>query len=184
MTRPLLIELNECSLERYRRQVAPWLLTLSSLQTAFRKLVGATVSMVEDPLVRDWLSGVERAAHEHETAVGELYRAFDIPRTPPPLLPTLAGAVMSGARELVGQVEGRLSGASGAAWRNLRQVQLSNLDSMSAFAVAQQFGLAHGRPQVVEIAFPIMHQKSEQQLLLQELFLEFATDAVLGGSDI
>jgi hypothetical protein len=182
--RPLLLELDRQSLDRYRGQVAPWLLTVASLQSAFRRLVGATVPLVEDPLVREWLAGVEVSARKHEAAVDELYRAFDIRRTPPPLVRTLAGALLAGARGLVGQVQGRLSGASGTAWRNLRELQLSNLDSLSAFAVAQQFGLAHGRPRVVEIAFPIVHQKSEQQLLLQELFLEFATDAVLVPSDI
>jgi hypothetical protein len=37
---------------------------------------------------------------------------------------------------------------------------------------------------VVEIAFPVISKKSEQQLLLQELFLEFATDAVLTPGDV
>jgi hypothetical protein len=55
---------------------------------------------------------------------------------------------------------------------------------MSAFGVAQQFGIALGRPQVVEITFPVISKKSEQQLLLQELFLEFATDAVFTPGDI
>jgi hypothetical protein len=181
----LVLELDETSLERSRRSIAPWLLTTSSLQGTFRKLAGRTTGQVNDPLVRDWLTGVERLARQHEEAVAELYTAFDISRTPPSLLPSLAGTVLAGSRGLVGQVQGLLAGARGAAaWRSLRQLQLSNLDSMSAFGVLQQFGIALGRPQVVEIAFPIIRKKSEQQLLLQELFLEFATDAVLTTSDI
>jgi hypothetical protein len=181
----LVLELDESSLERSRRSVAPWLLTTSTLQAGFRKLAGRTTGQVTDPLVRDWLTGVERLARQHEEAVAELYAAFEVPRTPPSLLPTLAGTVVAGTRGLVGQVQGVLAGARGAAaWRSLRQLQLSNLDSMSAFGVVQQFGIALGRPRVVEITFPIVTKKSEQQLLLHELFLEFATDAVLTTSDI
>jgi hypothetical protein len=182
---PLLLELDDASLERSRRSIAPWLVTTATLQTTFRRLAADTVPLITDPLVREWLTGVERLAREHEAAVARFYPAFGLERTLPPLLPALAGAVVAGARGLVGQVQGRIAGAGGAAaWRNLRQLQLSGLDSMSAFGVVQQFGIALGRPRVVEIAFPIISKKSEHVLLLQELFLEFATDAVLTPGDI
>jgi hypothetical protein len=182
--RPLLVELDGASVERSRSAVAPWLRATATLQSGFRALAGATVPLVTDPLVRDWLTGVEREAREHERAVDALYDAFSLQRTTPALLPTLAGAALATARGLLGQVQGLLAGAHGGAWRNLRQLQLSNLDSMSAFGVVQQFGLGLGIPRVVEIAFPVISMKSEQQLLLQELFLEFATDAVLTPGDV
>jgi hypothetical protein len=185
---PLLLELDERTLAAQRAKVTPWLVTVGAVQSGFRRLLAGTVPLVQDPLVREWLSGMETSAREHEAAVDELFAAFDLQRPVPHLVSTVAGAVLGTARALAGQVQGLAAGASGAvsgaAWRNLRQLQLSNLDSMSAFAVAQQFGLALGRPRVVEIAFPVVEKKSEQHLLLQELFLEFAGDAVLRGRGI
>jgi hypothetical protein len=75
-------------------------------------------------------------------------------------------------------------GGSGAAWHDLRQLTLSNLDSMSAFAVAEQLGLALGRPRAVDVAFRVVSEKSAHQLLLREVFLEFAADAVLHRRDV
>jgi hypothetical protein len=181
---PLLVDLAGPALARRRARAAPWLATLATLQTGYRRLLGSTARMVGDPLVRDWLTGMERASRQHEAAVGELYGALGLRPPVPPVLTGLAGALVSTARGVAGQVQGLLAGASGSAWRNLRQLQLANLDSMSGFAVVQQFGLAEGRPRVVEIAFPVVTEKGQQQLLLQELFLEFATDAVLSGRDV
>jgi hypothetical protein len=185
---PLLLELDARTLAAQREKVTPWLMTVGTLQSGFRRLLAGTVPLVQDPLVREWLSGVERTAREHEAAVDDLFAAFELRRPVPHVATTVAGAVLGAVRGLAGQVQGLAAGASGAvsggAWRNLRQLQLSNLDSMSGFAVAQQFGLALGRPRVVEITFPVVQKKSEQHLLLQELFLEFAGDAVLRGRGI
>ena len=60
----------------------------------------------------------------------------------------------------------------------------TNLDSMSAFAVAEQLGLALGRPRAVDVAFRVVSEKSAHQLLLREVFLEFAADAVLHRRDV
>jgi hypothetical protein len=183
-TGPLLVDLDGPGLRRAQHRVGPWLATVGTLQAGYRSLLGDTVRLVGDPLVRDWLSGAEQTAREHERAVDDLFAAFDLSRPVPRGLPVLLGAVLGRAREVAGQLQGLVAGAGGAAWRNLRQLQLSNLDSMSAFAVVQQFGLAQGRPRVVEIAFPVVAAKSEQQLLLQELFLEYAADSVLRRSDV
>ena len=81
-------------------------------------------------------------------------------------------------------MQGLPAGGSRPAWRDLRQLTLSNLDSMSAFAVAEQLGLALGRPRVVDLAFRVVSEKSAHQLLLREVFLEFAADAVLYRRDV
>ena len=60
----------------------------------------------------------------------------------------------------------------------------TNLDSMSAFAVAEQLGLALGRPRAVDVAFRVVSEKSAHQLLLCEVSLEFAADAVLHRRDV
>ena len=182
--RPLLVELDEATIGTQLERVGTWLRTVQTLQTSYRRLLGDTLPMVEDPLVRGWLTDLHGHARRHEAEVGRLYAAFDLSPGPSHALTALAGAVVGLGRELVGQVQGRLSGATGSAWRNLRQLTLSNLDSMSAFAVAEQFGLALGRPGAVDIAFRVVSEKSEHQLLLREVFLEFATDAVLYRGDV
>ncbi len=53
-----------------------------------------------------------------------------------------------------------------------------------ATLVAEQLGLALGRPRVVEVAFRVVSEKSAHQLLLREVFLEFAADAVLHRRDV
>jgi hypothetical protein len=83
-----------------------------------------------------------------------------------------------------GTLDTLLAGGSGPAWRDLRHLTLSNLDSMSAFAVAEQLGLALGRPRAVDVAFRVVSEKSAHQLLLREVFLEFAADAVLHRRDV
>ncbi len=185
---PLLLELDEWTLAAQRAKVTPWLVTVGAVQSGFRRLLAGTVPLFKDPLVREWLSGMEASAREHEAAVDELFAAFDLQRPVPHLVSAVAGAVLGTARALAGQVQGLAAGASGAvsgaAWRNLRQLQLSNLDSMSAFAVAEQLGLALGRPRAVDVAFRVVAEKSAHQLLLREVFLEFAADAVLHRRDV
>jgi hypothetical protein len=181
---PALVGLAEPQLRRADRGVAWWLATVATVQTAYRSLLGDTVPMVGDPLARDWLAGMEESAREHERAVDDLFTEFRAPRPAPPVALRLAGALLGRAREVAGQLQGLLAGGAGPAWRNLRELQLANLDSMSAFSVVQQFGLAQGRPRVVEVAFPVIAKKSEQQLLLQELYLEYATDSVLRRGDV
>jgi hypothetical protein len=41
-----------------------------------------------------------------------------------------------------------------------------------------------GRPHAVDVVSRVVSEKSEQQLLLREVFLEFATDAVLYRGDV
>jgi hypothetical protein len=177
--RPLLVELDAATLAAQRERMATWLATVATLQSGYRELLGQTVAMVGDPLVHNWLSELQDAARRHEGAVDQLAAALEVRPAAPHRLTVLVGTAMGLGRELVGQVQGRLSGASGPAWRNLRQLTLANLDSMSAFAVAEQFGLALGRPRAVDITFQVVSEKNEHQLLLREIFLEFAADAVL-----
>ena len=183
-TPPLLVELDQATLAAQRERTASWLATLETLQTGYRQLLGRTVPLVGDPLVRTWLSEVHDAARRHEVAVDEIATALGVRPAVPHPLSALTGAVLGLGRELAGQVQGLVAGASGPVWRDLRQLTLSNLDSMSAFAVAEQLGLALGRPRAVDVAFRVVSEKSAHQLLLREVFLEFAADAVLRRRDV
>ncbi|HKN87624.1 MAG TPA: hypothetical protein VJV04_12245, partial [Nitrospiraceae bacterium] len=65
------------------------------------------------------------------------------------------------------------------AWKDIRVLLIANLDSMGAFAVAEQLGMALGIPNIVDITFPIVHEKSTQHLLLQEYMLEMVSVSIL-----
>lgn len=168
-------------------EVRRWLAVTQVLQARYRRTLEHTLPHIGDPLVEDWGEGLVVSAREHEKTLPALRRAFGI--DPEPLAPALpvtaAGIVHASATQLAAQLQGRLaSGPGSRAWRGMRSVLLCNLDAMSAFAVVQQLGLALGRPEVVDIAFPVVTRKSEQQLLLQELYLEYAAGAVLGVGDL
>ncbi len=60
---------------------------------------------------------------------------------------------------------------------------MTNLDAISGFAVTEQLGLALGNPAVTDITVPILTEKSEHQLQLQELLLEMAANAILYQRD-
>lgn len=51
------------------------------------------------------------------------------------------------------------------------------------FAVTEQLGLALGNPTVTDIIVPILTEKSDHHLQLQELLLEMAAKAILYHRD-
>jgi hypothetical protein len=64
------------------------------------------------------------------------------------------------------------------------QLLFSNLEAIAGFAAAGQLALALGVPAVVDVAFPVVRRKTEDQLLLQEHWLEMATNATLPDKDL
>lgn len=50
---------------------------------------------------------------------------------------------------------------------------------MSAFAVAEQLGLALGIPEILDITFDVVSEKSTDQLLLQECASEICSKSIL-----
>lgn len=64
-------------------------------------------------------------------------------------------------------------------WQHLHQLYLSNTNLMSAFAVVEQIGLALGIPEIIDVTFPIILEKSADQLLIQEFVLEMAGISIL-----
>lgn len=187
MTRPLLLELDDATVRAHLDRVTPWLTTTRTLQSAYRKTLEDTAGKVSEPHVRSWLREIAVPARRHEEAVADLHRAFGHEPTATgrmgsavSLISTLLGA----ARELVGEAQGRLAGAGGGAWRQMRMLLLSNLDAISGFAVAEQLGLAHGRPAAVDIAMPIVAEKTRHQLLIRECYLEMAATSILYQRDV
>ena len=72
-----------------------------------------------------------------------------------------------------------LVGGAKSPWQDVQQLYISNLNSMSAFAVAEQLGLALGIPEILDITFPVIAQKSTDHLLLQEVALEMCSMSIL-----
>ena len=90
----------------------------------------------------------------------------------------MLGELAGKSRELWADLIG-LAGGTKEPWHSLQQLYISNLNSMSAFAVAEQLGLALGIPEIADITFPVVAQKSTDHLLLQEIALEMCSMSIL-----
>jgi hypothetical protein len=177
--RPILLELDERTWTEKLERVEPWLATTRMLQSTFRRLLESAVGSVSEPHLHDELGPVLAAARRHEALVDDLWRGFG--HEPAEREPF--GAAVSRTRRLVGQVEGPGGGARGGEWLMMRELMITNLDALGAFAVTEQLALALGRPAVVDIAVPVIEEKAEHGLLLREIMLEMATNAILHHRD-
>lgn len=114
-------------------------------------------------------------AQEHESKAEALFGV--IGREPSSVRKSL-GEFTGKSRKLWADIIALAGGAKGP-WQNLQQLYISNLNSMSAFAVAEQLGLALGIPEILDITFPVIAQKSTDHLLLQECSLEMCSISIL-----
>ena len=176
---PLLFDLDEDAWSARLDKVERWLATTRLLQGAYRRQLTATVGRISEPHIRSYLTDLRDGAREHESAVDDLSRAFGRKPASAGLARTVGATVLGTAREAIGHLEGAAAGASTGSWRSLRMLMLSNLDAISGFAVTEQLGLALGVPGVVDITFPVLRRKTQDQLLLQEYLLEMASNALL-----
>lgn len=172
---PLLLELDEQTWKDWLDRVESWLGNVLMLQATFRQLAEDTLNKVHEPHIRAYLADLLETAKQHEQKVEELYRVIG---RDPSHARQLGGTLMSKASQVLADVQGIAGGAVGG-WRDLRQLLLSNLDALGAFAIAEQLGLALGIPEIVEITFPIVQEKSTHQLLLQEYLLEMGPVSIL-----
>lgn len=184
-SRPLLVDLDPGTWQQTLDRVEPWLATTAALQATFRRLTDDVAGRVDEPHIRSYLEDVAAAARRHEAVVGELYEAFGCSPHPAARgpVPAAVGAALGAGRMLAAQVVGRVAGAHGGAWRGMRELMRSNLDAVSGFAVTEQLGLALGIPRVVDLVFPVLHEKQAHQLLLQEYLLEMASSSILYQRD-
>jgi hypothetical protein len=180
---PVLLELDGDTWSAQLDRVERWLATTRALQGGYRRLLESAVDDVEEPHVHTYLNDLLDVAREHEGAVDDLYRAFGREPADPGGLRSAAAGLLGAAREATGHVEGKVAGAASGPWRVVRELLLSNLDAIAGFAVAEQLGLALGVPAVVDVTFPVVRRKTQDQLLLQEYLLEMASNAVLRGKD-
>ena len=173
---PFAIELDETSWNRQIDRAAAWLGNVISAQAAFRELLENTVPKIEEPNIRLYLSEMLENARRHERQAADLFRP--IGREPASAGRGVAGTVVATARKVLGTIEGVAGGAAGN-WRDIRELQIANLDAMGAFAVAEQLGLALAIHELRDLAFQIESEKSSDQLVLQEIMLEMASVSIL-----
>jgi len=173
--KPILIELDaECRQEQYDRAEA-WFKNVQLVQASFRQLLADTVEKIEEPHLKDYVTTMLAHAQEHEEKAEALFQI--IGRKPSAVRPLL-GEVLGKGRELWADLIA-LGGGAKSPWQDLQQLYISNLNSMSAFAVAEQLGLALGIPAILDITFPVVAQKSTDHLLLQECALEMCSKSIL-----
>lgn len=172
---PILIELDaECRNEHYDR-TAHWFQNVLFTQASFRQLLEDTVDKVEEPHIRDYLHTMLEQARVHEQMAEKL---FDVIGREPSSIRSLMGEFLGKGRQAWADLLAFAGGAKGP-WQDLQQLYISNLNSMSAFAVAEQLGLALGIPEILDITFGVIQEKSTSQLLLQECALEMCSKSIL-----
>lgn len=175
ITQPVLIELDQACREEQYDRTAAWFKNVQLTQADFRQLLEDTVEKIEEPHMRDYLATMLEHAREHETKAEALFAHID---RKPSSIRTLLGEMTGKGRQLWGDLIALSGGAKGP-WQDLQQLYIANLNSMSAFAVAEQLGLALGIPAILDITFGVVAQKSTDHLLLQELALEMCSKSIL-----
>lgn len=174
-TQPVFIELDAACREEHFDRTEAWFKNVQLTQASFRQLLEDTVDKIEEPHIRDYLTTMLEHAREHEQKAEDLF--IIIGRKPSSVRVTL-GEIAGKGRQLLADVIALTGGAKGP-WQDVHQLYISNLNSMSAFAVAEQLGLALGIPEIVDITFPVVSQKSTDHLLLQEIALEMCSMSIL-----
>lgn len=174
-TSPVILEIDEAGWEEKIDRAETWFGNVLTVQSAFRRLVKDTRGKVQEPHVRDYLGDILEKATKHEQQAEDL---FGMIGRKAPASRKLGGGLVAGAHKAVGKVEGTAGGATDA-WQNLRQLILLNIDSMGAFATAEQIGFALAMPDVSKITFDIENEKMKHHLIMQELLLETAAISIL-----
>lgn len=176
---PVVIGLDEKSWEEKIDKTEKWFGQLLMIQSSFQQLAEKTAEKIGEIHIKTAILAMAEDAKVHEQQIEELYRIIgrdssDVRKT--------AGKVMGKMSEALTGVQTMLGGTSGY-WKELHQLHLLNLNAMSAFGMAEQLGLALGLPDIVDVVFPILHDKQKNHLLLQEYTLEIGAVSVLYDRD-
>lgn len=172
---PILIELDEETRNQQLDRASAWFNNVLLTQASYRQLIQDTVEKIEEPHIKQYLAEIAERAEAHEEKIRELFAAID---REPSEIRSVLGTIAGKARQALGDFIAVAGGAKGP-WQDLHQVYLSNYNSMGAIAVAEQLGLALGIPQIAEITFQMILDKSTDQLLLQECVLEMCSMSIL-----
>jgi hypothetical protein len=171
---PILLELDEATWKTYLDRTERWLGNTLMSQVAFRRQAAFVASRLREPHFRELISRIAETSGRHEQSALDLYRIIG---RRPARWREVAGMVQSGARTVLADAIG-LAGGATSPWRHMRQLLVSSLDAMSAFATCEQLGYALGMPELAQPCFEVVGEKHTQHLLLQELTLEIVPIAI------
>lgn len=167
--------------EEHLDRAATWLANVITAQAAFRNALEIAIPKIEEPNIHQFLSEMLDRAKRHEEVAHRLPRV--IGREAADTARGVAGTVMDVARKALDTAEAVAGGAKGN-WKDLHHLLMLNLDSMGAFAIAEQLGLALAHADLRDLAWEVEAEKSTDQLILQELMLEMAAVSILYGERV
>lgn len=171
----VLVELDEVNWNLFLDRAARWFDNLLVVQSAYRQLLEDTAEKIAEFHIRAYLQEMAEQAKVHEQQINRLYQI--IGRDPSTIRQGL-GTLLGKADQVVGDLMAASSGLAGP-WQDLHQLYLSCTNTLSAFGVAEQLGLALGLPEIIDITFPVQLDKGRDQRLLQEFALEMAGISIL-----
>jgi hypothetical protein len=172
----ILIELDDATRERQLNETEKWLEHVLTAQIAFESLMPKAVEAIEEPHIKEALEKMHGATKHHTKAAEELFQT--IGRTADGTKDKILGTSLSTIEKGLMSFQDTLGGAVGS-WQGMHHLLSLNLKAMGAFAVAEQLGLSLGNKDLALAAFPIVHEKTMHQLLLQEYMLEMAPISIL-----
>ena len=177
---PMMLELDENTWDAMLERAEQWFGNVLMSQSTYRHLAEDTLKKVKEPHIREYLMDIIAKAKEHEDKAEELYHLIG---RKPSRTREAVGALAAKTRQLMADLTGMAGGAAGS-WRDLHQLFLASLNAQSAFAAAEQLGLALGMPELVEVALTVSKEKFAHHRQLQELVLDMAPVAILYNMDI
>jgi hypothetical protein len=172
---PILVELGAATWDDWLDKAESWFGNVLLTQTSFTRLLEDTIDKLHEPHIKRYLADMLEKEREHDHHAEALFRAIG---RKPSTGRKLGATLVSKAREVLTDVQGRMGGAVGG-WKDLRELLIASVDARGAFAIAEQIGLALGLPAIVDITFKVANEKTVHQLLLQEYVLELAPMAIL-----
>lgn len=179
-SQPILVELDRGSWEEKMDAIERWLDNAMMVQAGFRQLAEQVRDKLHEPHVRDLVAEIAETAARHERLAGQLYEAIG---REPSKLRNWSGQLLSPLRRAWADALGTAGGAA-APFRDLQQLLMASLNATTAFATAEQLGLAMGIKQLAETSFQIVAEKYPHHLVLQEISLEAAATAILYKSEL
>lgn len=172
----VLIELDEKTRTWQLNEVEKWFEHVLTTQLSFEVLIQKAIPMIKEPHIKEAIEKINEATKHHGKVAEQLFEVIE--RHPDVIKDKIMGTTVLKVEEGLFKFQEMLAGAVGS-WQQLNHLLILNHQAMGAFAVAEQLGLSLGITEIVDLAFPVVHDKTMHQLLLQEYMLEMAPVSIL-----
>jgi len=176
MNKTILIEVDEQYMAGQFAAVAKWLNHTLTIQTAFEQFVANTIPAIMEPHIKESIEKIRKANEQHTQCAKDLFQIIE--QSPTTVSNTILGQIVVNMENALFTLQDLMGGAAGS-WKQLHSMLHLNQQAMGAFAVAEQLGLSLGIKEIVALTFPVVHEKTMHQLLLQEYMLEMAPISIL-----